>query len=181
MCVCAASMTPKTSSTVAAFKRVRIVSVGLVIATGLSLVGCTATPPTAPKACTLTQANAYLTDVAVSTITNTGKKFPLPEVLNAGTGVICAGDFVTSDSQAYRPAVSIAVLQGGTKVYDTLAITLKSDGYPAAELSGQSTHGWNDGKYQIYAVKLSDQMGAGGTLFGSDKDLILVVAWKVGA
>jgi hypothetical protein len=146
----------------------------------LALVGCSTSAPSAKasvKPCSAAQVNTYIDNIDPSTISRTGA-FPEPKLLAAGTSVVCAGNYATTDIKAFRSRSSMAVVAGGATVFAALTKQLEAAGYPKVQLSGMSTHGWNDGKTQIYANLLKDQVGVKALpLFGTGKDLVMIVSW----
>lgn len=145
-----------------------VTSIALPVVMMALLSGCSANSPatsaltqlrTSAQACSVTQVQAVMFfDVAAETISQTGD-FAQPELFTASKSVICAGEYATTDPDAFDTSkVSIAILTGGSEVFDKLDKTLQAADFPESSLSGMSTHGWSDGDVQIYAVKMSDSV-----------------------
>ncbi|WP_105034457.1 hypothetical protein [Cryobacterium aureum] len=134
---------------------------------------------TSTKACSVTQVQAVMFgDVAADTISQTGD-FAQPDLFSASQSVICAGEYATTDPDAYDTSrVSIAILAGGSEVFEKLDKTLQAADFPESSLSGMSTHGWSNSDVQIYAVKMSDSLADSRQTEFTSKTKAIVVTIK---
>ena len=128
-------------------------------------------------ACTIDQVlTVFYSDVDASTVEDAGS-FRLPEVLDASTTTICAGDYLSTDAAAFKQSTSIAVLEDDGTVIEQLTEVLSASGFGDPQESGTSTVGWTDGETQIFALQLEDAAFGDVDEFGGTDDKIIVFVW----
>jgi hypothetical protein len=128
--------------------------------------------------CTIDQVlSVFYGDVDPDTVDLAGS-FTLPEVLDASTTTICAGDYLSSDPEAYKQATSVAVLEDDGKVIERLSEILRAGGFGEPLESGMGTTGWTDGVTQVFALNLEDAVYTDTDEFGGIDDKIIVFVWE---
>lgn len=128
--------------------------------------------------CTIDQVlSVFYGDVDPDTVDLAGS-FTLPEVLDASTTTVCAGDYLSTDSEAYKQATSIAVLEDDGKVIERLSEILRAGGFGEPLESSLGTTGWTDGTTQVFALTLADAVYTDTDEFDGIDDKIIVFVWE---
>lgn len=128
--------------------------------------------------CTVDQVlSVFYGDVEPDTVDLAGS-FTLPDVLDASTTTVCAGDYFSTDANAFKQGTSVAVLEDDGEVVDRLSEILSAAGFSDPVTSGMSTTGWTDGDTQVYALNLEDAVYTGTDEFDGLEDKLIVFVWE---